>query len=458
MFFANPEGRWRRRGVVAIFIAVSLTLIVGVVAIAVDGGMLFLELRRARAVADASAMAAAAELFEHYPSDRGTDPNGGARRAAFRVAKLNGYPVGGETTVTVNIPPASGTYQGRTDFAEVIVTKQVQRTFGLLWGDEPIPVTARAVARGSWIQANAGVLILDYDDRASLTAQGNGALTETGGPVIVNSSNASALVSTGNGSLSAQEFYVTGGAQISGGANVTTAPIPGQVFTGVHPTPDPLAYLPVPSIPPDGTIRVTALGGGAKRYLLTPGRHTNLPTFTVNDEVVLQQASAGNGGIYYLDGGGFRSSGATVRMDPSTSGGLMLYNAPRNINDKIQITGNPDGAVDLKPLTDGPYQGMVLWQDRTRDVPVEIEGNGDFAIRGTFYAASALMKITGNGKTVTGEETGSYVDDQGNTVSGASLIGSQYITRNLMIAGNGNITINYRAGQVARTRIIALVE
>jgi hypothetical protein len=50
------------------------------------------------------------------------------------------------------------------------------------------------------------------------------------------------------------------------------------------------------------------------------------------------------------------------------------------------------------------------------------------------------------------------VDDNGSTVNGASRIGSQFIVRNLSLGGNGNIRINYHGPDVARTRVITLVE
>src|SRR5262249_13376087 len=164
---------------------------------------------------------------------------------------------------------------------------------------DPVPVRARAVSRGVWISPNAGVIILDYDDKASLNAQGNGAFTESGGPVIVNSNNPSAVLNTGNGTFIAQEFDITAGIQLGGNGTIQPAPVSDKISLGTHPTPDPLAYLPPPTVPPDGTMTTTDLGNGNHQYTLTPGRYTNLPTFNTGDVVVLQQASAGNGGIFY---------------------------------------------------------------------------------------------------------------------------------------------------------------
>src|SRR5207253_9620967 len=138
------------------------------------------------------------------------------------------------------------------------------------------------------------------------------------------------------------------------------------VTTASLPQPDPLAYLPAPAVPPDGIMATKSLGKGNKQYTLSPGRYTSLPTFNQGDVVILQQASAGNGGIFYIDGGGFNSTGANITMDSSTSGGVMIYNNPASTasSQKIQITGNDSGTVNISPLTDGPYAGMALWQNR----------------------------------------------------------------------------------------------
>jgi hypothetical protein len=451
-----------RRGIVVILVAISLVALIGILAIAVDGGLLFMVLREARATADASAMAGACVLFEEYPTNAGVDRWGHAATAAQTVATNNGYPNDNTTAqVTINIPPQSGAYTGKPGYVEVIVTKFVSRGFSRIFGSDVMPVRARAVARGTWVAGNAGVIILDYNDKASLNSQGNGAFTETGGPVIIKSNNPSAVVTTGNGSLVAPEFDVTGGVQLGGNAVFQTAPTAGQIYLGTHPTPDPLAYLPVPSVPDDGTMTTLSLGQGNTLYTLSPGRYSNLPTFSTGDVVMLKQASANDaGGIYYIDGGGFKSTGATIMMDPTTSGGVMIYNKPQGAADsqKIQITGDANGTVNLSPLTDGPSAGMVLWQDRTSSVDVLVEGNGNFNVSGTFYTAGARLNINGNAKSSTGTSSGFYYDDQGNPINGASRIGSQFVTNNLSLGGNGNISIKYVGPKVARTRILTLVE
>jgi hypothetical protein len=448
----NPH----RAGKVIVLVALALTAIFGLAAMSLDGGFLYFAQREAQATADAAAMAAASDLFTHYPQNSGTDPDGTAATAAQTVATANGFTNDGtNSTVVVNIPPTSGIYSGKAGYAEVIVTQYVQRGFSRIYSSDPIPVRARAVGRGAWVSPAAGVIILDYTGRGALSDQGNGAFTETGGPVIVNSNNASAVVDTGNGRMVVQELDVTGGTSLSGNGNVTTSPTAGQIFTGMHPTPDPLAYLPPPSVPANGTMTTTNIGQGNTQYVLTPGRYTNLPQFNTGDQVILQQASANSaGGVYYIDGGGFKSTGASITMDPNTSGGVMLYNNPASNaqSEKIQITGNASGTVNISGLTSGCYTGITLWQNRSSTVSMLIEGNGSFTMTGTFYAAGALLNVNGNGSG-----TYSYVDQNGNTVSNSSRIGSQWIAHDLSIAGNGNVNLHY-LGNYGKTRIITLVE
>jgi hypothetical protein len=177
-----------------------------------------------------------------------------------------------------------------------------------------------------------------------------------------------------------------------------------------------------------------------------------LPVFTNGDTVILQQASANNaGGIYYIDGGGFQSTGADIVMDTGTTGGIMIYNKPASTasSEGISITGNPNGSVNIAPLTSGPYTGISFWQDRTSSVPIQVAGNGTFNVDGTFYAAGALLTITGNG--------GVYTGDSNETING-SKIGSQFIAKDLNLAGNGNIVIKYRGPGSARTKLLRLVE
>src|SRR5262245_47464657 len=96
-----------------------------------------------------------------------------------------------------------------------------------------------------------------------------------------------------------------------------------------------------------------------------------------------------------MKGGGFNFGG----QGSLTGDGVMIYNDPASNSDTINLSGQ--GAVHMTPPMSGPYQGIALFQSRTAPVQpaLSVTGNGTapLYITGTFYAAGALLKVTGNG-------------------------------------------------------------
>lgn len=434
----------KRRGSVAATTAVFMVLLVGITAIALDGGTLLGERRHAQGTADAAALAAAGDLYKNWNTAQGVDSSGTAAAAAINTASANGYKNNADPTlgmnnayrtssVVVNIPPQTGLFIGQAGYAEVLVTYYSPRFFSNIFGKGSLPVFARTVARGMQTTSAYGMLILDPSSSGALTASGNGSLTETGGSIIVNSTSSSAVNCNGNGLITAQELDVTGG--YSGGSSqIVTSPVAANINTGVSSTPDPLRFLPAPAQP--GAANYTYVKA-TSTYTLPPGSYGKLPNFTNGDTVILQQASAGNGGIFYFTQG-FSANGAVISMDPNTSGGLMLYNASNGQSNGINITGNPTGGISLSALTSGIYAGMVIFQARNATEPLSITGNGNVNIQGNIYAAGATLKMAGNGT--------------GNN------IGSQYISQDLVISGNGSLTVKDNQSTNPPMRKLQIVE
>src|SRR6185437_12389178 len=80
-----------RRGTVTPLTILNLSLLVGVVALAVDGGTLMEARRHAQAAADAAALAAATDLYSNYLTNQGLDPKGTALTSALANASANGF-------------------------------------------------------------------------------------------------------------------------------------------------------------------------------------------------------------------------------------------------------------------------------------------------------------------------------------------------------------------------------
>lgn len=423
--------RFNRRGAIVVLVAVSLAAVLAFVAIAIDGGSLLERRRKSQATADASAMAAAEWLFRNYPKYRGLDDSSGSAAAAAKtIASANGYTNDGTTSiVTVRTSPATylgGPNQGKVlpkGYVEVTVQYNQSRIFSGIIKSGKIPVSARAVARGNWEPAFVGIHVLDMHDAASLTATGESIVTVSGGAaVIVNSDNSAAATSTG-GTLTADNFAITGGSSVSGGKGGFY----GGLNYGTEPQPDPLRNIPQPVMTDfvEQSKGKTQISNGNRT--LSPGVYHGGISLSGKANVTLLP------GVYYMDGGGFSVGGQANLV----ANGVMIYNDPKSNSDVISLSGTDSATVTMTPPTSGIYQGMTLFQNRASTADMSVTGNGAFSMTGTFYGANALMKVGG---------------------SGNSKIGSQYVSRYLSIVGNGGMTIDYNPATVIPARILGLVE
>src|SRR5438067_2306761 len=147
-----------RRGHTLVLVVLCLIRIMGVVAVVVEGGLLLSDYRRVQRAAESAALAAATDLFTNANTHGGTDPQGTAKKSALTTAAANGFADDGtNSTVTVNIPPKSGTFSGQKGFAEVLVTYNEPRLFSRLWASGTVQVSARTVARGTYQPASPGI-------------------------------------------------------------------------------------------------------------------------------------------------------------------------------------------------------------------------------------------------------------------------------------------------------------
>lgn len=418
------QRRGRRGGMIAVQVALCLTALLAVAAIALDVGILSTEQRHGQAAADAAALAGAIDLFTNYAANNGTDPKGTAKASALSTAAANGYNNDGVTSVvTVNIPPKSGQFVGASGYVEVIVQYNQRRGFSNLFGSGPVPVKARAVARGKWTPFSSSILLLDPTSSGALSGVGKGSITVTGGSIVVDSNSPTGGMLNGYSIVSAPEINFSG---VPGWSTSGNASFVGTIQSGQSPTPDPLAYLPPPdpnSLPIQSNSSLSYTG--VNIVTLNPGVYKG--GISIGGQTVVTL----NPGIYYMDGGGFSFSGQGSLI----GNGVMIYNAPGSSGGAISLTGN--GLVNITPMTTGPYQGISIFQDRNSNVPVQVSGNGATAITGTFYAADATLNITGNGA--------------------ADVIGSQYISYDLSLSGSGSINVNWSGG-TARGRFLGLVE
>ena len=416
--------RSHRRGNVVVVVAVSLTTLMGFVALSLDGGLLLDQRRKVQSTGDAAALAAAGKLYYNFNLDLGYDPAGTAKQAALDTASVNGFQNGVNCTVTVNIPPLSGPFKNVPGHVEVLIGYNQPRFFSRVMGSGDIPVGSRSVARGKKTTFKDAILVLDPTSKGSLNSGGGGTVTITGAPIQVNSTHSEAAIANGTGSIIAPNIDIAGAPGIStpGGGTIS-----GIVTPNAEQIADPFRLLPPPD-PSTMTVRSSnkLQHSGANTITLQPGVYRGGISITGKGSINLSP------GIYYMDGGGFNWGG----QGNLTGAGVMIYNAPTSISDKIDLTGQ--GTCTLSPPTTGPYQGFTFFQDRTSTVPINVAGQGGMTLTGAFYAAGATLNITGNGTT--------------------DVIGAQYISKSLVTGGNGSFSVNWSETDTPGVRQLHLVE
>ena len=152
-----------RRGKVLVLVALTLTVLLGMVGLTVDSGLLQTGRRQVQNAADAGALAAAMELF------RGNTLDGAAALAASLIQSNNGLT---DPAVTVTVQtPQGGAYLGNPNYVEVIVSAPQRAYLGpLIGGSATQTIVARAVAGFDEAIARANAAIAAGADMAFVEA------------------------------------------------------------------------------------------------------------------------------------------------------------------------------------------------------------------------------------------------------------------------------------------------
>jgi hypothetical protein len=445
----------QRRGAIAVLVAVSLIAIVGVVAIALDGGLLLDNHRRVQSAADASALAAADDLFSNYAANNGLDPSGTAHASALSTAAANDYSNDGATSaVTVNIPPQSGNFVGKAGYAEVIIQYNQTRGFSSIFGSGDLPVTARAVARG--VPGNIGILVLDPKISDSAELDGPNMTVQNQGQIFVNSSSSTGTWLNKGANITLGGMNLVGGLDNLGGtATYTGSGLQLKADTEV----DPLMNIPEPT---DPNITVPSGGGqvgfsGSTLYGINPtvsiAGMTNFGSVTITSDTTLQPGiytgitigSSSGPGTSYPSNPAVSSSGPTVTLAPGLyylenpsgggpgpgSGGLNLLSGTLNGTGVMFVvaTGkdnffnnNTNGVVNITPPTptsggtwpsgtsSATYNGISVWIPRGDFSEYHVIGGYNMNMPGTWYAQGGEFDIRPSGSAT--YQIGNYICDQ----------------------------------------------
>jgi len=359
--------------------ALALVILMLMAGLGVDVGYLRYQKLQMQKAADAGAIAGASDLIY------GTSAL--AMVAAQHDVTANGFTNGiNGTTVTVNIPPASGPWAGNDKYVEVIVAQAAPTFFMRVGGFDTVNVSSRAVA--SSVASSSGcIYALDPTDSATFTAEGSVNINSNCG-IRVNSNSATAFYKTGSGNISLTNrtdgIGVVGGVSEAGSGTITPEPregIPGFI--------DPLAYVPAPTV-----------GNCTTTMTLTITKSQSVPMGTYCGGIVI----ATNGtvtfsGLYVLLGGLTVSPGSFPTL---TGTGVTFYNTgnPTYPYAPITITGSSNS--QLSAPTSGSLAGILVFQDRSivaccgPSTVNTIDGSHGEIYTGAFYFPTTPVTYTAN--------------------------------------------------------------
>jgi Flp pilus assembly protein TadG len=423
------------KGQALVLIVLAVVGLFAFAALALDGGMLLSERRRAQNAADAGVMAAALAKIQ------GND----LFIIALQRAASNGYGTiisvcspdgvdcllgnGERWTVEVSNPPRSGNFAGNINYVQVSITSQVKTAFAHLVFSGPLQTTVEAVSR-VWskqiLAAGNALYAATEHDCKGIWFTGTGDTLISGGDVFSNSDasekNCNSGVQDGAGEVTVAdgEIRVVGSFDQGGSGTVEPGPIEGVV-------PDNLRTIPTPDcteLEDKGALHVNA---GEEVFLL-PGRYESITFSTPNSKVVLTP------GMYCIYGeNGFSGNGGKVSVNASVDGvsGVMIYllRGPFDLGGNTYVDLRAEmGEGNLVDPSGNDWKGMLVYLDPENNSEVEITGTSNSTYSGTIFAPSSDCVIQGTGNSIG--------------------LNSQVICYTVKITGTASVNITYDGNSV----------
>lgn len=369
------------RGQAVVLIALALVAMFGFAALAIDGGRVFSEKRRAQNAADSAAYAAASASID------GSD----WEQAGLDQASFNDFfdadateNTGQDLDVMVFNPPVDGPYAGDAKYYQAKIRNRVEQVFSQVVYPNGLEIAAEAVAfaqpAGPMSEGDAIVALTPHGCQA-IKVHGNGIVKVNGGNINSKSdaeppptscdsfslegganSDPNLIVVDGDIIAAGSQDFPEGEIDITNGSILpytTTSEIP------VLPEPD-CSHLPTQSYS----------GGSATLY---PGIYPNgIKISGTNTEVRLMP------GMYCLDGG---SNGGLVMTGGNLIGDRVFFDIREG---SVALEGS--GKIELSRanyLVDGAgrqWGGMLFYMPYNNTGEIHLSGGAETFYRGTIYA------------------------------------------------------------------------
>jgi Flp pilus assembly protein TadG len=401
------------RGNVLVLAALSGSMLVSFLALAVDAGNVYYTQRNLQTLADAAAIAGALEI---------SACNGTAKCSAMTTAANyaftteNSAPTGATLTIN-NGPSALGTNDpnnGKINYVEAVVTQTMNTYFAGIFGAHSVSLYARSEAGYATSTTSTGPGLVTNN----LTLNSGASVTQATGSTCGIYDNATSGLSANSGvTIDVNNFnYVGSSYNKNCGSCTTYNPLP-TINSATKA--NPFASLTAPSQPSTSSTNVGTISGNTT---LSPGYYSNDVNFNSGTYTVTL-----NPGVYYFGSGFSIDSDVTI----NGTGGVTIFigsGASVNINSAAnwnitaptaaQITADPTAydsctscanmaiwdtgsALNLDAASGSTFGGSVYVPNGT----LTLNGGSTASAYGSIYASSVMLdsaislKCSGGGST-----------------------------------------------------------
>lgn len=431
------------RGQALVLIVLAIVAVFGFSALAIDGGMLYAERRRAQNAADTAVFAAAMAGLK------------GANYVAAgqNQAAMNGFVNDAQNKVWVHHPPVSGVFQGKNDYYQVIIQTEFSPFFAQFVYSGKLQNTVEAVARAKpstsvspgnavhatstdqchavWFQGASGTVITDANVYSNSSAPGTSScasgIKKNGDLTLVNGT----VVTVGG-------FVGKDGVVMydSNGVKLTQAEVNAAIKDN-----DPALREEIPNITPPvcagmSTRNQNDYKDASGNFNLPPGIYPN--GLDVGNSVMTLQR-----GIYCLDGDLKANANGQLVGDQ----GVLIYMRGSSSNPNPSITLNGGANIILKSATGTPlfdnanppkdWSGMVIYMRQENGGTIDLAGGANSFLWGTIYAPGPISSGAG--------AKSAKCDIQGNSES--FNFRAQVICYTVGITGSAKLQIHYKEAE-----------
>jgi len=380
------------RGSVLILTALSMTVLLGFVALAIDAGNLYFTQSRLQTLADTAAMAGALEASSC------SSANCAIITTAATTALTEGTPsvsvtlftqcataAGTGILLTINNAPcalgASDLNNGNKNYVEAVVSQKVTTYFAGFVGLRTVTLSARSEA-GKAIAPASGPCM----NTNSLTLNSGASVTDATGSTCPINDNATSGLSLNSGVTVTVSSFTYGGTGASSynkncGSCTTINPMP---TTGSANVPDPFASLVAPSQPGTSPTNTSTIGGTTT---LQPGYYTSGINFNSGPYTVTLQP-----GLYYLSGGMNVNSNVTIQG----SGVTLFFPSGSSVN--INSTADLQLTAPSAALGNcASCAGMLMWMP-SGNLTLDSESSTGFG--GAVYVPNGSLTLNSGSNVV----------------------------------------------------------